>query len=107
MMDQRCVMSGAVQGQQRTIGGEAVGGRQVVERLHRQLCLFLPLTRLRLAFRRHTSDAMLKKCRRREGGEKGRRRNSYETKGSLKRCSSVEKRLNQESSCNIGFQSNN
>ena len=60
MMDQCCVMSGAVQGQQRTIGGEAVGGRQVVERLHRQLCLFLPLTRLRLAFRRHTSDAMLK-----------------------------------------------
>ena len=25
----------------------------------------------------------MKKCRRREGGEKGRRRNSYETKGSL------------------------
>ena len=103
-MHQRCVMSGAVQGQQRSSGGEAAGGRQVAKRLHRQLCLF-PLTRIRLSFRRHTLAAMKKKCRRREGGEKGRRRNSYETKGSLKSCSEVERRLDQESSCNIGFQS--
>ena len=67
-------------GGQRSSGGEAAG-RQVVKRLRRQLSL--NLTRIRLSFCRHTSDAMLKKCRRREGGEKGRRRNSYETKGSL------------------------
>ena len=56
------------------------GDSQVVENLRRQLCVLLDITRLRLEFGGNTLAALMKKCRRREGGEKGRRGGGTVTK---------------------------